>query len=275
MNKQLQQDLIQLTQECLIHFWQLDCEFVLKYCDENVVWIGSAQSQFIKGYAETARDFRSIMKEIKPCHLLRQEFIVVQNSGNACSIVGRYYTTTDDDVEYFLQAQQRCSFTWELVNGEPKIKHMHVSNPMGELKLGEGERFPNASGKMAQKYWLEHLSIQQTENCMLVIDREGANHFLSRLEILYASAHGRNCEIYTLSGKVIKARMSISEFFRTAGECFSMTHRCYVVNRELISKIEKYVITMIDGSKIPIPAKRYTEVRDMLMEQYKAATEEE
>ena len=60
------------------------------------------------------------MEEIQPCHLLHQAFLVAQNAGNACTIVGRYLTTTDDEVGYCLQAQQRCTVTWELGEAGPK-----------------------------------------------------------------------------------------------------------------------------------------------------------
>lgn len=117
MNKKTLQEVIQLTQECLARYWQLDPEYALDYCDDNVTWIGSVQSQFMEGKDAVTQDFRSTMREIKPCHLLQQEFSVVQNVGNACTIMGRYLTTTDDSVEYFLQVQQRCTFVWEQTNG--------------------------------------------------------------------------------------------------------------------------------------------------------------
>lgn len=71
------------------------------------------------------------MKELKPCYLSRQEFTVVQNIENGCTIVCRYFTTTADDVGYFFQVQQRCTFVWKIINNIPKIKHCHISNPIG------------------------------------------------------------------------------------------------------------------------------------------------
>ena len=103
MNKQTLHEIIQLSQECLVRFWQLDSEFVINFFDKDILWIGSAQSQYIEVYDETVKDFREIMKEIKPCHISKMEFTVVQNTGNTCTIAGRYFTTTDDDVGYFLQ----------------------------------------------------------------------------------------------------------------------------------------------------------------------------
>lgn len=96
-NRQVEQ-LVRLTQACLTRYWQLDCEYVLQYLDRDVIWIGSAAHQFVEGREATAADLRRSMEEIQPCHLLHQAFLVAQNAGNACTIVGRYLTTTDDEV---------------------------------------------------------------------------------------------------------------------------------------------------------------------------------
>ena len=63
MNKQLLQEVLQLTQECLSRFWQLDSEFVIKYFDKNIVWIGSAKSQYIEGYENVVKDFVILLKK--------------------------------------------------------------------------------------------------------------------------------------------------------------------------------------------------------------------
>ena len=37
MNKKALNDIIQLTQECLVHFWQLDPEYAISHFDKNIV----------------------------------------------------------------------------------------------------------------------------------------------------------------------------------------------------------------------------------------------
>ena len=155
-NRQVEQ-LVRLTQACLTRYWQLDCEYVPQYLDRDVIWIGSAAHQFVEGREAAAADLRRSMEEIQSCHLPHQAFLVAQNAGNACTIVGRYLTTTDDEVGYCLQAQQRCTVTWELGEAGPKIKCLHVSNPMGELKLAEGETFVNVLGQTTRKYIQDRL----------------------------------------------------------------------------------------------------------------------
>lgn len=273
MNKKTLEEVIGLTQECLVRYWQLDPEYVINYCDDDVTWIGAVQSQFIEGKEATAQDLRNTMSELKPCHLLEQEFFVAQNCGNACTIIGRYLTTTDDSVEYFLQVQQRCTFVWEQIKGKLKIKHIHISNPMGELKLAEGEMFVNTMGKMAQKYLMNHIRTMQDTRRLTVTDNKESTHFLLLSEIMYATAHGRSCIIYTASGQEIHARMSITDFIAAAGERFTPVHRSYAVNNAYISCVQKYEAVMLDGSRIPIPVKKYREVRKALTEMHGIQTD--
>ena len=116
------------------------------------MWTGALQSEFMEGKEAMTKDLHALKKEIKHCHMSRQEFLVVQNTGNVCTVAGRYLVTTDETEEYFLQAQQRCTCVWELIEGKPQIRHIHVSNPIGEMKVAEGEIFVNQMGKMAKKY---------------------------------------------------------------------------------------------------------------------------
>lgn len=265
MNKTVLQDAIHLTQECLTRYWQLDCEFALGLCDDDVTWVGSLQSQFMEGIDAVTQDLRASMRELKPCHLVAQEFIVAQNCGNACTVTGRYLTTTDDEVEYFLQVQQRCTFVWEKTDSALKVKHMHVSNPMGELKVAEGEMFVNALGEHAYRYLVDHARSKKDTRRLVVADDEGRTFFLALSEIVSVAARGRHCAIRTTQGREIRARIGIAEFAEFAGERFASVHRSYSVNSAYVSCVQRYEVVMLDGSVVPIPQKRYREVRETLM----------
>ena len=264
MNKKTLQEMVRLTQECLARYWQLDAEFVIGHFDKDVLWVGAVQDQYKEGFEQSAEDLRRSLLELKPCHLLHQEFSVVQNVGNACTVAGRYLTTTDDEVGYFLQVMQRCTFVWELVDGVPKIKHIHVSNPMGELRLADGELFPDALGEMSKQYWNDRWRSVQGKKRIAVKDRDDVVHFLSPSEVLYVMADGRNSVIRTMSAETIRARPGRRKLLAELGEGFIAVHRSYALNSAYVSSIRKYEVIMTDGSKIPIPERRYKEVRERL-----------
>lgn len=115
------------------------------------------------------------MEAIQPCIIANGEFNVVQNQGTSCTICGRYLVQTSPEADYFLQAEQRCTFVWELISDTPKIRHMHVSNPMGELKIADGSRFVNEIGQMAKKYLEE--KIQDLTGSQIVVPAVTAVRF--------------------------------------------------------------------------------------------------
>ena len=45
------------------------------------------------------------------------------------------------------------------------------------------------------------------------------------------------------------------------GGTFVRTHRSYLVNTAHITSVERYELTLVDGTKLPIPKQRFSQVR--------------
>lgn len=267
MNKTNEKKIINLMKEALEWFWKMDCEFMLSLCTEDVTWIGAQMEQFQRGYDAVEADVRAIMKELSPCYMLNQEFYVVQNFKNVCTVVGRYLVRTDDDADILLQAQQRSTFVWELIDGVPKIKHMHISNPLGELKVVEGASFVSHLGKMSKKYLTQKIKCIREKKKISITDLEGVTRFVALSEILYAMAQKKYIVLYTTEGEII-GRMEMKEFVEKSGTDFLQVHRSYVINKNYVAEIEAYMITMTNGDEIPVPVKKYTWVLEKLESYY-------
>ena len=267
MNKKTEQELVSLTKTCLKKYWEKDCSFILDRCADNVLWIGAEQPEYLPGIEAVTQNFYSLMEAIQPCIIANGEFNVVQNQGASCTICGRYLVQTSPEADYFLQAEQRCTFVWELISDTPKIRHMHVSNPMGELKIADGSRFVNEIGQMAKKY-LEEKIQDLTGSQIVVPRRDGGTIFLLLRDILYAEARLRYCEVSLENGEQITLNMSLTEFAKLTDDYFVKVHRSYLVNIRHVSTICPYEITMQNGLRIPVPQKKYTAVRQMLMKRH-------
>lgn len=268
MRKDILSRALALTRECLERYWQGDAEYVLSWCAEDILWVASAQSQYLKGIQAVQEDCRAVIPALQRCHLLAQEYTVVQNTGNACTIAGRYFTTTDESEEYFLQVQQRCTFVWELADGRLSIRHLHISNPMGELKVDEGSAVVGQMGPMAWKYLLRHHDQALGRRIFLSDTQEGITHILSPGEILYAAADRHWCMVKTIKGEEISARIGISAFAEAAGDGFFFLHRCYVANMAYIIRLRPYAAVMQNGDELPIPVKKYRQVLEALEHMY-------
>ena len=63
----------------------------------------------------------------------------------------------------------------------------------------------------------------------------------------------------------IFAKNSIKELAQQTQDCFVMTHRSYLVNPQYITAIRRYAITMRDGTELPVPRKKYDEIRRQIL----------
>ena len=73
--------------------------------------------------------------------------------------------------------------------------------------------------------------------------------------------------IQTTSGeKVVKN--SISDLQKQVGDNLIAIHRSYLVNPEFIRSIQRYQITLVDGTELPVPQRKYNELRQKLMKLY-------
>ena len=261
----LEREAIQLTQECLQRFWQnRDTDFVLSHLAEDIVWIGAQKDEFLVGREETERDLREAIKQVPPCVILNAEFFASGSGARFCTVSARYLTSTTAEADYFLQGQQRCTFVWEKTPQGMQIHHIHVSNPMGELKLAEGEVVPTTMGRLAQKY-LQNQIKRLTDRCRLnVVGDSGSVHSVPYMEIMYVTAFGKDA-ILVCEEKEIVVKSGIAEITQSSEGILIPVHRSYLINPDYIASIKRYEVTLLNGAKIPIPRKKYNELRDLLL----------
>lgn len=261
LDRKLMNHLVELTQECLSRYWQLDYEYTLQHCLEEVTWIGSTMEQYMVGIEAVRQDFETVNQELKRCHLKYQDFHIAHNSGNSCSVAGRYMVTTDPEAGVFLQVQQRCLFIWvKKGSDEPKIACIYVSNPMGELNLEKEEQFHNALGKVAWRYLKSGLEEKLERKRCSIQDKTGVIHFFFPYEMEYVEAKGHDLYLHLLN-QVIVIKKSFSSFMEEYGLELIQVHRSYAVNPGCVSKLSMTGLMMDSGAVIPVPLKKQTEVR--------------
>lgn len=262
--KKLDEEAIRLTHEVLVRYWQRDYMFAIENCMNDVIWVGSRQDEFQIGVAATQADFERAVKELQPCHLVDAEYHIAASGLKFCAVVGRYLVTTDSSADYYLQVQQRCSFVWVKTDVGLKISHLHISNPIGELKIAPNEAFPNTIGKMAHRYLMNRLEHTSNNDSLSVYGDGGSLHFIHLSDILYVAALDKDSVITTVNGDFY-CKTGINEIAKQAKPRLLSIHRSYLVNPEYVSTLERYNVIMANGKKLPVPAKRFNEVRDQMV----------
>ena len=253
---------IDLTQAILEQFWQQDTTLLLKYMDEDFSLTDALNHYIIQGQQQVCGFMPTATSGIIKSRLTDKLFIIAQNCGSACTVIGKYTLTPISDADDMLYMKQYCVFVWELSRqGELKLKHIGVTKPDSTSESDYGSAFNSAL--ITQGSALHQQS--RSSDRMIITDTDDCTRFIPRNDILYATSDGRNCQICCFSGK-INARINISSFVEKAGERFVLIHRCYAINLDHITLLKPYCVVMSNGSELPVPVKRYSEIKQLLTE---------
>ena len=82
---------------------------------------------------------------------------------------------------------------------------------------------------------------------------------------MYIESHGRHSNIHTTSDsyEITESLLSLEKRFP---DYFLRCHQSYLINPDFASSIERFKLTMSDGFVIPIPEKKYTQVKHLLLD---------
>ena len=81
--------------------------------------------------------------------------------------------------------------------------------------------------------------------------------------VLYVEAIGKVCTVYMMNRTMV-IRQPIIVLETQFPKQFCRIHRSYLVNCRFVLQVERYSVTLINGTVLPVPAKRYMEVREKI-----------
>lgn len=136
---------IDLTQAILEQFWQQDTTLLLKYMDEDFSLTDALNHYIIQGQQEVCSFMPTATSGIIKSRLTDKMFIIAQNCGSACTVIGEYTLTPISDSDDMVYMKQYCVFIWELSGlGELKLKHIGVTKPDSTPESVYGNAFNSA-----------------------------------------------------------------------------------------------------------------------------------
>lgn len=263
MKKDIERRCVELTQTAITHFWQRDPEYVLSLCSNDVMWISPEKDRYMRGLDEVSADLRKSAGDIKSSHVTHAQFSVVQNCGDACSVVGRYVVTMDEETGLIRQSHERCQFNWERKGDELRVVSMFVSWPRGQM-VPEETCCVDSISKVTRRYLEARIAAQSDKRRLVFPDVNGPIRFVSLNEVLWVGAKRKHTIIHTVSGDY-EASIGLSEVERSLGQGFVRVHRSFIVNPSYVALIERREIVMSDDTRVPVPEKRHAEVAARLM----------
>ncbi len=264
MNKQYTQKAIMLTHQFLQDYYQKKPETVFSLCTEDMTWIGAQAEQFDIGFETFKEDILAITKEMFCCKLSQQEFMITQNSGNVCTVIGRYLVESDDK-KVSAASFQRCVVVWEKIGDDLKIRHLSTFNPLETMKVADGEKFVNKMGVYIEKYIEQKMKMLSRDKTVKICDSKNVIHFVPLCDIMWAETQGRECVVHAIDKK-IEAKMSLAELTKQLDEDFLQIHRCYFINVHYVKELKPFCILLLDGTELGVPQRRYSQIKNELIE---------
>lgn len=99
-----------------------------------------------------------------------------------------------------------------------------------------------------------------------------AEHYLLSDTILWieSAASGRHA-IVQVGHEAIEVTATVRAIKKTYPDLFFQCHSCYLVNLRHVRQIMRFEVMMTDGSKLPIPEKKYTAFKTRMNEYWENA----
>lgn len=224
-------------------FYQRSALSLSFWLNPSTVWIDGSQSCACQGIAQIEQHMRALQ-------LMPQEEI--------SDIQYRIIYVTNDIYIVFGQH----------VRSQKKLEHVSVIWKFG---------------KQPQCLLLCHISTEQIGEAGCLKKQpdlyepypfrgvNGETYFVRMTEIVYAEANDMHCILHCTE-RDICVRMYMKEMEAILPENFVRIHRSFVINRRFLMKMRRYEVLMTDKIVLPIPEKKYAEVRGKLIAFYHAKT---
>ena len=228
---------------------------------ENVVWHGPAIGQHIVGLDNMRKAWEN-EKNVLTFSLGNIEAQYIQTTTSACEIMLIFVVTTFYPNGDSVPILQRVHFSWadcSTSSGrEPKIFMIHISNPVEQHS--SDFIYPIHYNELRQK--MEAPSVSPR---ISLHGSDNAFYLLSPDTIAWAESQpDRRCLLH-LRDKTVKARVSLAELEKLTEGTLIRVHSGYIVNPCDVVSVRRFFVTLSDGSEIPIPEKKYSSVKKLLL----------
>lgn len=259
-------ELQEKSMKILVKYYQNDVEPFLNALHPNVLWIGPLDGQVI--YTKEAM-VRAYMKDTNNItfHLLGLKSHIIHSTSVQCDILMTFIVDSFYPNGEVIRCNQRILLSWTndiktkkkmKTEPEPLILTCFIANALPSHE--KDTIYPNnfTYTPFAQSYiasaGCKHFSAK------------GANHellYLSDREILYIESKRPGCVIHTMQTDFYSSE-SVSEIYKKCSDILIRTHICYLVNPLYIRSVERFFVTLSTGVVLPIPEKKYTNVKKQI-----------
>ena len=261
-----QQQIADLSAELIIKYYDNDYMPFLEAMDDDALWYGPAEGQFIPGRENMIEVWNSEEHNLR-FTLGNMEVMHISAHPSFCDVMLSFLVTTHYPNHHDITLLQRLQMTWcertvEHEDGSKEKVHRillcHISNP--HTKHDDDTIYPKNFHEIYHGGKLHHLSGKRIH--FHGIDRSDY-FFLADTIIRIEAAHGgRHSVLHTEDGITAEGFATISKLEKQYGHLFLRCHQSFLVNPEYIENISRFKVRLSDGTELPIPEKKYTAFRE-------------
>ena len=254
MNKQ---EIAELSMEIVQTYYQNDTKLYLNHIDEKILWYGPAKGQFLQG-RQSLLDAWGNEDNPLTFSLGNIRLDIISTNNSYCEVLLSFPVTTHFPNGDHISVDQIIHFSWceRKLDGiiVPRILVVHISNLYQQHE--SDKIYPVHFNEVFKGY----TPMAEKDQHIFFKGTNSSNMYLLANTILYAEStdYGRHSVLYTITNDEYKINSSITELEKEHPEFFLRAHKCYLVNPQYITGIERFKCILTNGKEIPIPEKKYT-----------------
>lgn len=261
-------DIIKLSIHIITEYYKNNLEPFFAHISDDILWIGPARRQIVQGrenliqtFASEKHDLTFIMGDIR--------VVCISVSHHVKEVLLHYdictrYPSGSTDVH-----NQRLHYTWrdqkvQTADGpryQPQIISLHISNawPYDDRDVIYPVHSENIFAAMRV--------FKETDQHVTVKASDGYVYRIALSHILYIETVKRSARlrIHTESD-VLTVNETLSGFEEKYPNFFVRVHSGYLLNPAHVASIRRFAVTLSDGTQLPVPEKKYTQIKKLLLE---------
>lgn len=260
-------DLIYKSIHIITEYYNNNLQPYFDNLSEDVLWIGPALGQEIRGREKVISAFSAEVHELTfTMGAIRAICITPTKTSHEVILQYEIYTHYPDgntDLH-----NQRLQYSWhqkkahtKIGSDSPwKISVLHISNawpydnkdtiyPIHYNRLGLPIRF-----------------LEKPEHFITVTATDMNIHRIPINSLLYIETIKRTAKlrIHTTTDTII-VNGTLSDFEKTYSDLLLRIHAGFLINPNCVSKIERFAVTLSNGTKLPVPEKKYTAIKHRIL----------
>lgn len=268
MNCMNTKNLTKLSIQIITEYYKDNLEPFFKYIDEEILWIGPAQGQWLQGkpsilatWEKEDHNLSFTMNNIRATSLT--------SSHKFCEIVLTYGIVTHYSNGLDIHLNQILHYTWcerkikqedGTIIKEPKLLMLHISNP---LPYDHRDTIYPVHRKEVS-YPEKEYSKKDGRIIVNGINRSIYSLLTDKIYWLESVDKGLHSIIHCEEENV-SVLESISTLAKLYPKDFIQIHISYLINPEFVESIQRFQVKMRDGTMLPIPQKKYTAIKAALL----------